>query len=1404
MVLLAGFQALLQRYSRQDDLLVGSPVAGRGRSELERLIGFFVNTLVLRGDLAGDPGFAELLARVRGTSLGAYAHQDVPFERLVEELRPKRDLSRSPLFQVMLTHQGMPFKVPDLPGLAASALPLASGTAKFDLTLALAEETAGLAAALEYDASLFDGATALRLLGSFAVLLAAAVADPVPASRRLPLLTQAERQQLLEWNESEPPAVAGCLHELFEAQTKRTPGATALVFGLDRFSYAELDALASRWARRLAWLGVGPEVPVGICAERTPEMVAGMLGVLKAGGAYVPLDPNYPAQRLAWILEDLQDGVETPVVLTQRRLLSKLAGMAARTVCLDEAWDDQDMDGEAKRRPADLGNLAYVIYTSGSTGRPKGVAIEHRTAAALVPWSREVFSDAEMAGVLAATSINFDLSVFELWVTLARGGKVILAANALELPSLPARDEVTLIDTVPSAIAELVRGGGIPASVRTVNLAGEALSRSLVDGIYGAGAVERVLNLYGPSEDTTFSTFVCVPRGERRAPTIGRPLAGTQAYVLDRHLEPVPRGVPGELYPGRRRTSRGYLGRPELTAERYVPDPFGASPGVGGARMYRTGDLVRYLPDGQLEYLGRIDHQVKVRGFRIELGEMEAALAAHEALAEAVVVAREDRPGDLRLVAYVVPAGTAVPAAELRRFLQARLPEFMVPSVFVTLAALPLTPNGKVDRQALPAPDEAGAGPARCFAAPRTPEEELLAGIWGELLGVERVGIDDDFFDLGGHSLLATRVVSRVRQALGVELPLRALFEAPTVAALAAAVVAARASHGSAEPESLPPPIVPVPRNGPLPLSFGQERLWFLDRLEPGSGAYNIPAAVRLKGRFRTAVFDRSLAAIVRRHEALRTTFGMEQGRPVQVIAPAEPVAAAVDRPLGAAGGPAAGRGAAPRRGRRPVRPFDLARGPLLRGALLRLEPEEHVALVTLHHIVSDGWSIGVLLRELAALYGALAAGVEPALPELPIQYADYAAWQRDWLRGEALAGQLAWWRERLAGAPAVLDLPTDRPRPAVGSMRGASLPVAYAADLSRTLAALGRRHGATLVHDPARRLPGPARPALRPGAPGRGLAGRQPRPGRDRGADRLLPQHPGAAPATWAATPASPSCSGGCATRHSAPTPTRTCRSRSWSTELAPERNLSHPPIFQVLLVLQNMPLPVLELPGLTLEQVQVDSDSAKLDLVLNLTDTGRGLAGRWLYKSDLFDRATALRFAGHFQTLLEGIAAVPERRLSELPLLSAAEVQQLREWNATAAAYRPACLHELIEEQAARTPGAIAVSFEGEELGYRQLDRLANALARRLAALGVGPEVRVGIAAERSLELVVGLLAILKAGGAYVPLDPSYPRERLAWLLEDSRVERAAHPGAAGGGPAGPRRPGAAPGRRGGGRGH
>ncbi len=1312
MTLLAAFQTLLGRCSGQHDLLVGSPVAGRGRSELEPLIGFFVNTLVLRGDLAGDPSFAGLLARTREASLGAYVHQEVPFERLVEELRPERDPSRPPLFQAMLTYQSLPFEVPGLPGLAASALPVASGTAKFDLTLAVAAAPPGLAASLEYDAALFDGTTALRLLGSFQHLLAGALADPARRLSELPLLAAGERQQLLvEWNEGDTAVLAGaaaCLHELFATQAARTPGATALVSGEERFPYAELAARAGRWARHLAWLGVGPEVPVGICAERSPEMVEGMLAVLMAGGAYVPLDPNYPAQRLSWILEDVQVGAGPPLVLTQRRLVPRLAGMAAHLVCLDE---EQPEGEETTPQRAVPGNLAYVIYTSGSTGRPKGVAIEHRTAAALVRWSYGVFSAAEMAGVLGSTSINFDLSVFELWVTLARGGKVILAGDALELPSLPAAGEVTLVNTVPSAMAELVRSGGIPASVRTVNLAGEPLSRTLVDHVYSAGAVQRVFNLYGPSEDTTYSTSVCVPRQERRSPTIGRPLGGTQGWVLDGRLQPVPLGVPGELYLGGAGVSRGYLRRPEQTAERYVPDPFGPA----GARMYRTGDLARYLSDGQLEYLGRIDHQVKVRGFRVELGEVEAALAAHPALADAVVVAREDQPGDRRLVAYGVPAfDTAPPSArDIRDFLRQRLPEFMVPSHVVLLAELPRTPNGKVDRRALPAPDLARSGQG--FAVPRTPEEELLAGIWCELLGRERIGLDDDFFALGGHSLLAAQLVWRMSQVCGVEVPLQALFESPTVRSLAAVVESMRRLGAEA-----PPLLVPVPREGGLPLSFAQERLWFLDLWEPGSPAYNIAVAVDFAGALDPRVLGRGVDEIVRRHEALRTVFAVRAASPVQEIAPPSPLPLPVIDLAGL--GERWWRDEAARLALAGARePFDLARGPLLRMALLRTGAESWTGLFTVHHIVADGWSMGIFLRELAVLYTAFSAGAVSPLAEPAVQYADYAVWQRTWLQGEALERQLAVWRRRLAGAPAALELPTDRPRPAVQSLRGGLQPVALPMGLSQQVEACSRRHGAT--------------PFMTV------LAAFQALLGRLGGQEDVLVGSPVANRRAETAdligffvnTLALRGDLGGDPSFAELVARVRQMSLEAYAhqdlpferlvEELRPERDPSRPPLVQVLLAYQPAAGSAAEglgIPGVSARVRPVPTGTSKFDLTLSLDEEPDGALGGYLeYDSALFDEASAVRLSRFFATLLAGAVADPDRRLSELSPLGEAERRQLvRQKEEAAPPERYEVQTEALRSPTEELPGGHlggGVGDRGHRLGRRLLRPRRSLAARR-----------------------------------------------------------------------------------------
>ncbi|HSF42722.1 MAG TPA: non-ribosomal peptide synthase/polyketide synthase [Thermoanaerobaculia bacterium] len=1364
MTLLAAFGVLLSRYSGQEDFAVGSPVAGRSQAETESLIGFFVNTLVLRCDLAGDPTLGALLARVRETCLEAYAHQDAPFDRLVEELRPERDLSRSPLFQVMLAFQDEA-RVVSLPGLQTELLPLDGGVARFDLTLSLTRSEAGLAGVAELATDLFDRATIRRLFRHFRVLLEGAVAGADRRLSELPLLEEAELRQILcDWNRTERPwPREATLHGLFAAQAARTPGAVALVAREERLTYAELRRRADRVADALRALGVGPEVRVAICTERSLDLVVAVLGVLAAGGAYVPLDPRYPVARLELMLEDCA----APVLLTQASLRSLLPAVpGARVLLLDGDLPQPVVpQGAAQAAPAGPGNAAYVIYTSGSTGRPKGVEIEHRSAAALVAWALETFPAGSLDGMLFSTSVCFDLSVFELFVPLSSGGKVILAASALDLPELPGAGEVTFVNTVPSAMVELVQSEAVPASVRVVGLAGEPLRASLVESLEGLGTVEAVFNLYGPTEDTTYSTWARVDhqgRAETWTPPIGRPVSNSRVYVLDRRLQPVPAGVPGELYLGGAGLARGYLGRPEATAERFVPDPF--EDGGYGERLYRTGDLVRWRSDGELEFLGRLDHQVKVRGFRIELGEIEAVLSARPGVHEAAVLVHDGAPAGPRLVAYV--EGEAA-AGELRRALEERLPSYIVPSAFVVLESFPRTPNGKVDRRALRT--AAGELPqaTRESEAPRTPVEEVIATIWADLLGLDRVGATESFFALGGHSLLATRAVARLRTALGVELPLRALFEAPTVAELAARIEALRAPG-----RELAPLIVPTSRDRDLPLSFAQERLWLLDQLEPGSAVYNIPAAVALRGTLQAGALAAAMGEVVRRHEALRTTFTAVGGASCQRIASPAPVPLPrID--LTALPEPRRRAETARLAAEEAARPFDLAAGPLLRARLLRLAGDEHLALLTLHHIVSDGWSTGVLVSELAALYGAFAQGLPSPLPEPALQYADFVAWQREWLCGGTLDSEMAWWREQLAGAPEVLELPADRPRPPVQSLRGAKLAFSIDPGLTRRLYALTRRQGATLFTTllavfQVLLLRYTGQTDFLVGAPvaGRtrseleGLIGlfvntlvlRARAEGDPSFADLLARARETALDAF----------------EH------QDLPFDKLVAELRPERSLSRAPLVQVALALQNAPSPPLVLPWLSLEPVAVESGTSRFDLTLVLAEEGGGISGVVEHSTDLFDRETIERLAGHFANLLASAAARPEPRLSELEMLSEPELRQvLAGWNDTATPYpREATVHGRFAEQARRAPAAPAVEMGGESLSYGELARRAGRLARRLRRLGVGPESRVGFCLERTPDVATAMLGILEAGAAYVPLDLAYPWERLAFMVEDAGI--------------------------------
>ena len=793
--LLAAFNALLYRYTGQNDIAVGCPIANRRYVELERLIGFFANTLVFRNSLSGNPTFRELIARVREVALGAYEHQDVPFEKLVDELQPDRDLSRNPLFQVTFQLRNFPRQLVQPLEITAEPFELRSGIAKFDLSLAMTDDEDGLKTEIEYNPDLFEPATITRILGHFQTLLAGIVANPDQPISQLPLLTGAEKHQLLiEWNDTKADYPQNkCIHQLFESQVEKTPDAIAIVFAKRQLTYRELNRRANQLAHYLQKRGVGPDTLVAVFVERSLEMVVGLLAILKAGGAYVPMDPDYPSDRLEFMLRDTQ----APVLLTQERLYQYLPVYSRQRVCFDQDRDMIDREsGENLDQNISIQSLAYVIYTSGSTGNPKGVMIEHRSAVAFLSWAHDVFTDEDLAGVLASTSICFDLSVFELFAPLTSGGRVILVENALALGQTDHAVEPTLINTVPSVMAELLLLRKLPRSIRTVNLAGEPLTTSLVEATFENTSALQVYDLYGPSETTTYSTHA--RRAVGGIQTIGRPISNTQVYILDSYLNVVPVGVSGELYVGGAGLARGYLNRPELTAEKFVPHPFSDN---AADRLYRTGDLARYLSDGNIEYLGRLDNQVKIRGYRIELGEIEAVLGQHPSVRESVIVVREDSPGDRRLVGFVVARSEAsFDASEVRKYLKQKLPEYMIPSALVLLAALPLTPNGKLDRNALPAPDQYGAEFDKTFIAPRTSIEETLASIWAEVLKLEKVGIHDNFFHLGGHSLLATQIVSRICNVFSIEFPLRTLFEIPTVAEIAAMIEQNQATRAS-DPE---------------------------------------------------------------------------------------------------------------------------------------------------------------------------------------------------------------------------------------------------------------------------------------------------------------------------------------------------------------------------------------------------------------------------------------------------------------------------------------------------------------------------------------------------------------------------------------------------------------------------
>ncbi|SOD67883.1 amino acid adenylation domain-containing protein, partial [Streptomyces zhaozhouensis] len=1382
MVLQAALATLLTRLGAGTDIPIGTDIAGRTDEATDDLVGFFVNALVLRTDTSRNPTFRELLDRVRDTDLDAYAHQDLPFERLVEHLNPTRSLAHHPLFQVMLTlnntDQDAQGTVAEMPGLRAALEPAGTGVSKFDLAFSFkesrdAEGTAnGLNGALEFSTDVFESTTAHSLAARLVRLLDGITADPDQPVDAVDILDDSERHELLTlWNDTavDYPATSS-VHALFEEWAARTPDAVAVVAGDEALTYGQLNVRANRLAHRLLLLGLLPEDRVAVLQERSIDLVVSSLAVLKAGGAYVPLDPQQPASRSTWILRD----TAALALLTDRDEdeFGFSVDIPVLRVDRDASWSDDEPETNPAVR-TDAEQLVYVMYTSGSTGTPKGVANTHHNVVHLA--ADRHWRAGNHGRVLMHSPYSFDASTFEMWTPLLTGGRIVVAPAGHLSPG-----DFAGVITEQGVTAMFVSAGFFRvlaeerpecfSGVREIWAGGDVVSPTAVRRVREACPGTVVANEYGPTETTVFSAVNPMgpdaphPRG---TVPIGRPLWNTRLYVLDGRLRPVPPGTGGELYIAGSGVARGYLNRRELTAHRFVADPHGAP----GTRMYRTGDIARWRRDGQLEFLGRVDDQVKLRGFRVEPGEIEAVLTSLPDIAEAAVVLREDRPGDKRLVAYTV-TGTSVAEETLRAHVAAELPEYMVPSAFVALDTLPLTLNGKLDRRALPAPVYGDRPTGR---APRTPHEEILCGLYADVLDVPQVTIDDDFFRLGGHSLLATRLVSRIRTTLNTELSIRQLFETPTVAGLTA-------SLGGTE--GVRAPLTARERPEHVPLSYAQQRLWFLHQLEGPSPTYNISAALRLTGALDHRAMRHALHDLTTRHETLRTVY--EQGTRSQArqrVLPAErarPECALVDLTERPGDLQSELTGTA-------RHCFDLSSELPLRAWLFRLSEDEHVLLLVLHHIAGDGWSMGPLARDLTTAYTARLHHRAPAWHPLPVQYADYALWQHDTLgttdHPDSLATrQLTYWTQTLADLPEQIPLPTDRPRPAVASHVGDSLGFTLPPALHRELTTLAQQNGASLFMVLQAAL---ATLLTRLGAGtdipiGAPIAGRT-----DEATDDLV--------GFFVNTLVLRTDTSGNPTFRQLLNRVRDTDLDAYAHQdlpferlvehLNPTRTLAHHPLFQVLLTLNNTEDrtehgEILRLPGVEAQEIRIKRSLSKFDLSLGLAEkrdpegTPAGISGSLTFSTDLFDHETAQSLVDRLIHLLTTAAARPDLPVTEIDILTGAERRRLlEEWNGRPHLETPPVdVVALFEERVAAAPDAIALVDANERLSYAELNARANQIARWLRKQGAGPERFVAVDMPRGTEAVTALLGVLKSGAAYLPLDPDYPTERTTHILTDA----------------------------------
>ncbi len=1366
---------LLSRYSREDDVVFGGTVSGRPPElpGVETMLGLFINTLPIRVKIKKNQNVLEWLRELQYMQAETRQYEYTP----LVDIQSWSDVPNNlPLFESILVFENYP--VGEELEQKESVLELTDVRSfertNFPITLVGAPGRQ-LALDIAYETNKFDKSSIGQMLKHLHVIINSFYQYPQQTLGQVPMLTPAEKERVLyTWNKtkSKLPDIL-TIHQLFEAQAAQNPELTAVSMADTDLTYRELNIKASQLAHFIRKHGAGPEKITGISLPRSFDMVIAALAVLKAGSAYIPIDPDYPEDRISHMIRD--SGIE--LLITQSSLSAQFDNKNINILSIDKI--QSEIEKESAANPENLNtpdSLAFVIYTSGSTGKPKGVLLHHRGAVNTLTNMVRDFQLKPGKNMLQFASFSFDAAAAEIFSSLISGASIQLVDRETMLSVDKMSDFLNSKDitttTIPPSFLTMLPEEKINSFDDIVSV-GDACSWELVSRW---GKKCRFWNGYGPTEGTIAATWDTAAEYVSGAvtPPIGKPLGNVRIYILDEALNPVPVGVSGEIHIGGTGVARGYHNRPELTAEKFIPNPFSSE---AGARMYKSGDLGRFMSDGKIEFMGRVDFQVKIRGFRIELGEIEAALLAEESVKDTVVLAREDTPGDKRLTAYIMPNGEQEPdVKQIADSLREHLPDYMIPVAIIQMDAFPLSPNGKVNRKAFPAPEQADMDIYDTYTAPRTPEEELVAGIWADILNLEKVGVTSSFFDLGGHSLLATQVISRIKDAFDVELQLRHLFETPTVEKITQEIDKIL----KADSLSSAPPIEKADRQQEIPLSFAQQRLWFLDQLAPGSSSYNIPSALRLNGALDVSALEKSMAAIISRHESLRTTFSDVEGKPVQIIS--EPEEFELDVIDISALSEEDRESEAAKIVRKDANaPFDLSSGPLLRAGLIKLADDEHVILLNMHHIISDGWSVGILINEVIQLYLAFSSGKPSLLTDMEIQYADFAVWQQNWLSGEVLENQINYWKNQLAGAPPLLELPTDRPRPAMQTFNGAKESFQLSEELTRALSKLNRREGVTsfmsllaafqvLLHRYSRQE------QILTGSP---LAGRTNSKiekligffvntlifkadfSENLTFEELLHQVRETALSAYA---------------H------QDLPFEKLVEELHPQRDMSHSPIFQTAFVLQNMPGGnIVELPGLTMRSMESGTANAKYDLTLTMMDAGEKMAGSLEYNTDLFDKETIERMLNHFRIILEAMTADSETEIASVSLLSPSETQQLLiDWNKTEEAFPDNKLvHELFEEIAEKQPHAPALTYkkdaasEADELTYRQLNEKANQTARYLIQNGAGPEQVVGICMERSVNMAAAMLAVLKSGSAYVPVDPSYPQDRIEYMVKDSGIK-------------------------------